>query len=753
MTIYTACTHCRICGNPNLVDLIDLGSQALTSIFPHQDEPSPPFAPQALVKCDDEHDPSACGLVQMKHTVDASHLYTDNYGYRSGLNATMTQHLAHIASQLETLVPLSSGDIILDIGANDATLLSKYQTLDVIKLAIDPSGTQFKQYYPDNVRLVPEFFNKTSFTEAMSPNAKAKIVTTISMFYDLPSPQDFTNDVAAILHPDGIWLMEQSYMPSMIENLSFDTICHEHLEYYTLKQIEFMAARAGLRVVDMSLNDCNGGSFRVTLCHKDAPYHSNTPALANFRKAEIAAGWHTPTPYRQFEAQYNLQRDALMAFLRQQKRDHKTIAIYGASTKGNTLLQYYGIGTDLVTCVAERNPRKFGHKTPGTNIPITSEEEVRALKPDYMLVLPWHFKAEFLKREQQYLQDGGTFVFPLPQFDLVSNSPLKTAVIIGASGQVGTYLTTLLLSRDYRVFALSRKPSTSLQHPNLVNIPIDATNFPLLDATLQAIKPQEIYNLAAVTDSNISIANPVHTHTLNATLTTQLVASIKKLPTPCRFFQANSTEIFKGHPTATYVNEESLPHTLHPTTPYAVAKVASYWTVKLAREQDGIYAVSGMCSNIESRFRRPSYITRKIADYFIARQFQTPLRIGNATSMCDWIHASDVAHAIYASLQQPHPTDYIFSSGTLQGVTRFASEVALQCNIPASWNEDHSLFTHDIDGTTLIAANDPQFVRPYEKTFASKPIFFSNAKMQTIYSPTRSSLADIVTDMLRGLAP
>lgn len=734
MVFYTLCTHCRICNSPDLVEVLNLGYQSLTSIFPHMDEASPPSAPQVLVKC------SHCDLVQMKHTVSADCLYTDNYGYRSGLNATMIGHLTEIARYLESFVQLEKDDIVVDIGANDATLLSKFPK-DIHKLAIDPSGTQFLEYYPKDVVLVPEFFSRDTYTY----QKKAKIVTTISMFYDLPHPQEFAKDVAAILDDEkGVWMMEQSYMPTMIKNLSFDTICHEHLEYYTLKQIDFLAKNAGLRVIDISFNDCNGGSFRLTLCHENASYLSNENALRQIRKKEASQRWETLGPYKDFENAFNLQRDALMDFLRSQKQDGKTIAIYGASTKGNTLLQYYGIDKSLITNIAERNPRKFGHKTPGTEIPIVSEEEVRNLNPDFMLVLPWHFKQEFLRRETRYLENGGTFIFPLPKYDIVTKSTLKTAVIIGSSGQLGTYLTDVLIEKKYRVFCICRSPTQST-HPNVISIVCDALKFDILTTHLDAIKPDEIYNLAAVTESSISVANPLYTMSLNAELVFALVEYLKKRPL-LKLFQAGSVEMFKGNSSTTSVCEKDMIEKIHPRTPYAIAKVSAFWAIRNARELDGLYTVTGICSNIESRMRRPTYVTRKIIDYFKKGDFSLPLQLGNAKSMCDWIHAKDVACAVYETLQQSDASDYVISSGTPNSVASFCLEVAKQVDMPSAlWNDEYTQLM--VGSKLLIKADDISFLRPHE---TSKPITYLNTKILCIYEPRYSSLEYIVRDMLFG---
>ena len=399
-------TCCRICQNTNLLTIFDLGSQALGSRFPKIDEPTPIEAPLVLIKC------PGCGLIQLRDTVSSEELYLHSYGYRSGLNNTMINHLTALVREIETRIVLSETDLVLDIGSNDATLLKSYQS-KVAKVGIDPTGVQFKQYYTDDITLLPDFFTKTIYHGMQ----KAKVITTISMFYDLPDPLQFVKDIKDILADDGIWVSEQSYCLTMIEKNSFDTICHEHLEYYTLKQFDYLASIVGLKLLDVSLNDCNGGSFRVTLTHAENSMVPNTEALEALRVREQVMD---DQYFDQFIERVRTLKEDLGSFIREQKGFGKTICLYGASTKGNTLLQYFGLDHTLITAVAERNPEKYGARTPKTNIPIVSEVEIRDLNPDFLLVLPWHFKTEFIEREQDYLRGGGTLIFPLPTLEFIT---------------------------------------------------------------------------------------------------------------------------------------------------------------------------------------------------------------------------------------------------------------------------------------------------------------------------------------------
>lgn len=420
----TAISYCRICRNSELISIFDLGSHALSSRFPTKDEPDPIEAPLVLVKCDDTNDQSHCGLLQLSHNVSADELYLQHYGYRSGLNATMPQHLTSLVREIEDKANIHEGDIILDIGSNDCTLLKAYSLGDKLKrVGIDPTGKQFSQYYPEDVCLLPTFFDQDIFV-AKYGDSKAKVVTTISMFYDLPDPVAFARDIKAILADDGIWVTEQSYCVTMLERNSFDTICHEHLEYYTLKQLKYIADKVGLKIIDVSLNECNGGSFRITLAHDHADVKVNEESVSVLLKKEEELALHTLKPLHEFIERCESMKEDLMDFLVSQKKADKSVYLYGASTKGNTLLQYYGLDQSIITAAAERNTEKYGRRTPRTNIPIVPEKEMREKRPDFLLVLPWHFKKEFLEREREYLENGGTIIFPMPNLEIYGSGGL-----------------------------------------------------------------------------------------------------------------------------------------------------------------------------------------------------------------------------------------------------------------------------------------------------------------------------------------
>ncbi len=393
--------------------MLDLGEQSLTGLFPLPTDPPVPTGRLELLWCPDS------GLLQLANSFDPDQLYGDSYGYRSGLNQSMVDHLMSKADYLSRLVGLSSGDLVLDIGSNDGTLLKSYKTPGLKKLGIDPTGTKFKEFYPADAILVPDFFSRDKFVSAVG-TAKARIITSIAMFYDLEDPVAFAQAVFDCLADDGVWHFEQSYLPSMLRQNSYDTVCHEHVEYYSLTAVMAILERAGLEATNVVMNMVNGGSFAVTAAKTGRSGRREKPAVVQWLlEQEKRIGLGTPRPFRDFEERVFEHRQSLRALILALVADGKTIVGYGASTKGNVILQFCGLTVNEIPCIADVNPDKFGRVTPGTSIPIVSEQEARAMNPDYFLVLPWHFKAGILKREAEFLARGGQMIFPMPEIEIV----------------------------------------------------------------------------------------------------------------------------------------------------------------------------------------------------------------------------------------------------------------------------------------------------------------------------------------------
>jgi hypothetical protein len=408
---YQIIKTCRVCNSENITSVLSLGNQFYTGIFPKSKIDYVPIGPLELCLC------SVCSTVQLLHKFNSTDLYGDNYGYRSGLNKSMVQHLKQKANFLSNYINLVSEDWVLDIGSNDGTLLSCYLTERLNKVGIDPSATKFKKYYKKDIFLVEDFFSANNYFKVTS--SKARLITSIAMFYDLDAPVDFAKQIFQILTDDGIWHFEQSYLPSMINTNSFDTICHEHSEYYSLHSILYILKSAKLRILDISFNSINGGSFAITACKENANHISNNVLIDFIYNQEKEFKYNTNFPFIDFSIKMKQRMDSLVILLQNLKNSGKTVLGYGASTKGNVTLQYAGIDESLIKAIVEVNPDKFNHFTPGTHIPIISEAEAKLLKPDYYLVLPWHFKNEILIREQDFINSGGRFIFPLPELEII----------------------------------------------------------------------------------------------------------------------------------------------------------------------------------------------------------------------------------------------------------------------------------------------------------------------------------------------
>lgn len=415
--IYKEISACRICGNIKLVPLVDLGHMALSGVFPRHKTDIVEAGPLELVKCEEESS-DGCGLVQLRHNYALDQLYGMNYGYRSGLNKSMVEHLHDKVEKILKKVELKKGDAVIDIGSNDSTLLQAYPHEGITLLGVDPTGVKFKDFYPSHIDLIADFFPSPRVLEKL-PRGKAKIITSIAMFYDLEAPLDFVQGVYDTLDDEGVWVFEQSYMPTMLAVNAYDTICHEHLEYYALRQVKYMMDKVGLKIVDVECNDINGGSFSVMVAKQSSALPACDELVDKILAQEKEKGLHTLIPYREFDRNIKKHKDDLLAFIGEQIKQGKKMFGYGASTKGNVILQYCGITEKEIPYIAEVNKDKFGSFTPGTLIPIISEQEARKMNPNLFMVLPWHFRENIVKRESDYLSSGGHLFFPLPKLEVV----------------------------------------------------------------------------------------------------------------------------------------------------------------------------------------------------------------------------------------------------------------------------------------------------------------------------------------------
>lgn len=413
---------CRVCGSKDLVKVLDLGHQYLQGAFYKPGTPLPPMRtlPTELVRCDVTTNEKGCGLVQLRHSLPPTILYA-NYWYRSGTNATMRSHLKGIAESATAIQNRLAGAkplTVLDIGCNDGTLLNCYPD-GTEKWGVDPSDIAAS--LASDIKLVNTVFPSPAAQKAIAPGS-IDIVTSIAMYYDLEDPVGFAREIARLLSDRGIWILEMSYLPLMLKQNSFDTICHEHLEYYSLAVLERIMSEAGMRIFKAELNAINGGSIRCYVCPQalsDLDTPEDKAVLHALRVREFEFELDTDAPYEAFCHRIESLRSQTRNLIKSIHDRGQKVHIYGASTKGNVLLQWYGLDHKWIECAADRNPDKDGARTLGTDIPIVSEETSRKAKPDYYLVLPWHFQKEFLERERATVMAGTKMIFPLPNLVIV----------------------------------------------------------------------------------------------------------------------------------------------------------------------------------------------------------------------------------------------------------------------------------------------------------------------------------------------
>lgn len=634
--------NCRICKSSDLENIIFLGSQYITSRFPVYGDFTTPKTDITLCICND------CYLLQLSNTTPSNELYEYEYGYRSGISNTMRKHLKDYNEEILSKVTLNKGDTILDIGSNDATML-KYYSDGYNRIGVDPTGIQFKEYYGD-VKLIDNYFTLHNF-ETFYPGLKCKIVSSISMFYDLPDPVQFAKDIYSVLDDNGIWTCEQSYVISMLNTNSIDTICHEHLEYYSIHNIKKIADLSNFKIIDIKFNDCNGGSFRIYLAKKNSGYseYSELEDLLYNEKDKISR-----EKYIKFVDNCDFEIEKLKKFINILNKNGKKVYIYGASTKGNCLLQYGNITEKDVPFAVERNLKKVGKMT-STGIPIISEETMRNSPPDYLLVLPWHFRNEIIERESEFLNNGGQFIFPFPNFEIVSTK--KKVLITGCDGMIANYF---IKNNDYSFYGIgNKKENYDSKVLKFYHLNYEWT----LEFYLLIVKPDIIIHLAGISNSKYALENPVETMNTNGLMACKLCDIIHRNKLNTKLFNASSSEIYKGH--INYFVEDSNSNSnsnsdFKHSHPYSIAKIMSHSIIDFYRNTYNLPFSNGILFTTESPLKSKEFLLNKVA-YHIKNRLPEPLNVGNLDSYRNIIHASDVASAINIIISQNYGDNYVIS--------------------------------------------------------------------------------------------
>lgn len=403
--------NCRSCDSENLEQVMDLGSQYLTGVFPKKKNSKVSKGRLSLSLCEN------CKLLQLENSFNHKEMYGENYGYMSSLNQSMSNHLKNKALNLKKIIKLNTDDIVIDIGSNDGTFLSYFEKKFQL-IGVDPTIKKFKKNYRKDIKTVSDFFSFNNIRKYLKKK-RAKLITSIACFYDLPNPIKFVEDVYQSLDDNGVWHFEQSYMPSMIKNMSYDTICHEHLEYYSLKSVKYILDKVGFKINNIELNSINGGSFALTVSKRKSSHVLNSKIINWLLAKEELFKFNNAETIKEFSINAKKQKILLRNLIDNLLDMNKKVLGYGASTKGNVILQYCNINSSKIPYIGDVNTFKYNKFTPGTNIKIISEKKLKSLKPDYLLVLPWHFRDFLINKEKKFLNSGGHFIFPLPDIEII----------------------------------------------------------------------------------------------------------------------------------------------------------------------------------------------------------------------------------------------------------------------------------------------------------------------------------------------
>lgn len=402
---------CRLCGSTNFIEAFSLGMQVVKDFIDSPNDSSKK-GPLDLVLC------KTCGFLQLRHTFSKDYLYT-HYWYRSGTSPTMILELEDIVKSAVSRVKLNDHDLVIDIGSNDGTLLRQYGNRNLIKLGFEPSNL-WKDGMSPTTTIVNDYFNAQSVFEKF-PGKKAKIMTSIAMFYDLDDPNGFVKDVKSVLHSEGIWIVQMNYLSLMIKNLGYDNICHEHVGYYSLATMEHLLSKHDMEVFDVTLNNVNGGSFRLYIKHSsDKSKKINSEAINQIREAESKMNILEVPTYYKFSEQMKIQKEKLTLMLLDLSKKGKNILIYGASTRGLVILEYCGIDSNIIKYATDKNSDKWDKYLSGTGIKIISLVEYRKMNVDYLLILPYQYATEIANQEKDFLDKGGNMIIPLPEPKILS---------------------------------------------------------------------------------------------------------------------------------------------------------------------------------------------------------------------------------------------------------------------------------------------------------------------------------------------
>ena len=403
--------NCRNCRSKSLIKVIFIGKQVVSSIFPKKIKKNSKKYSLDLYEC------KKCKLVQLGKSIPLGNMYGETYGYRTSLSKLMVNHMCNKYLKLKKILKLKNNSSILDIGSSDSTFLNFFsnERKGYNCYGIDPSAKKYIKYYRKDVNLIVDYFSAKAVNKKLiqlgKRENKFKLISSFAMFYDIDDPNGFCKDISSLLEKDGIWILEMSYFPMLLSNLTYDQICHEHVTYYTLSVFKKIVEKNGLKIIDFSFNVINGGSIEIICAKKNSKAKVQKNKIYNqlLIEKKISA-----KDYKKFNLRVDNIKKTTNLLLENIFKAKQKIIGYGASTKGNIVLNHCNIKSKQIKYICDENPEKYGRYTPGTNIKIISKKNMRNIKPDYLLVLIWSFKTEVIKQELNYIKKGGKLIFHLP---------------------------------------------------------------------------------------------------------------------------------------------------------------------------------------------------------------------------------------------------------------------------------------------------------------------------------------------------
>lgn len=676
---YTTRRTCRICNSDKLTHLFSLGNLYISTFVKSPGE-NLGKAPLELVWCEN------CSLVQLKHTAPQELMYSKHYWYRSGLNPIIINDLKEITEVAIKLGYAKPGDILLDIGANDGTLLGFYPA-GYIKVGCEPAKNLTDELRKRANVVIDDFWSQDTYRRYLG-DRKAKIITAIGMFYDMEDPNQFIREAAKVLDENGIFIAQLMTSKKMLEKNDIGNICHEHLEYYSYDSLKYLFEKNGLEIFRIEENSINGGSYRIF-----ARLYKNG-SISYPEKI-------TKEEYFEFANRIEKNKNDCVELIKKLNQEGKKVYGYGASTKGNTILQYYGLNKNDIKGIAEISEEKFGKYTVGTDIPIIKEDDAKKLA-DYMLILPYAFKDNFVKKEQEWTNHGGKFIFALPQVEVYPSEKLnnkKKALILGITGQDGSYLAEILLEKGYEVHGMIRKSATgntkNIDHilDKIIVHKGDLSEPQSIYNIINEVRPSEIYNEADQDHVGWSNSMPAYSYEVTGAAVGKILEMIRQIDKNIKYFQPISSNMFGD---AENPQTEETP--LRPQSPYACAKAFAYLLSRYYREVHGMFVSTGIFYNHESPRRTEDYVTRKItkAAVRISKGLQKELYLGNLDAKIDFGYAKEYMEAAWNIMQLEQPDDFIINTGETHSVKEFLDETFHQLGLNP---DDYVKF-------------DPMFARP-----------------------------------------